>query len=108
MLSEGKETTHKKDVPVFRHKNRKKTLVGSIESEKDKIEKILKELKINELNPELQTRLRKLVKRTTDVFVLPDDPLSATDLVEQKIELTDNEPVYTRQYILYHKLCKEC
>lgn len=51
--------------------------------------------------------LLELCEEFADVFVLPDDRLSVNNFYEEKLRLTDDQPVYTKNYRFPHSQKQE-
>lgn len=47
-------------------------------------------------------RLMNLCKDYTDIFTLEDDKMTTNNFYEQKIRITDDNPIYTKNYRLAH------
>ena len=61
-------------------------------------EQVLRLLRNGDLNSKCVGRLNEIVKRTTEIFHLPSERLPATNLVEHRIDLINEIPIYVRQY----------
>lgn len=89
------ERTFKKDNRVERHKNSLPVYCST-----SRYCRVLEETATNSLSKDELDRFKELMKKTADIFHLPEEMLSATDMVEHKIETYDDIPVYVRQYPL--------
>ncbi len=73
-----------------------------VESTKDRLTKIIDEVKPNlhsDLNPEEIGEIIKFCKEFSDVFILDDEKLTTVPNVKHKITLyTDTRPIHVRQY----------
>lgn len=69
---------------------------------------LLNILKLNDLNSEERKSIQDLCSKYSDVFFLPGDKLTTTNIYEQSITLKPNtSPVYVKQYRLPHSLKNE-
>lgn len=59
-------------------------------------------IKIDNANPKLKYKLQKLLNEYNDIFHLPGDKLSTNNFYEQKINLSDKQPVYIPNYKQIH------
>lgn len=67
----------------------------------DRVKKLFSILNFEHLNKEEQVSLENICAKYSDVFLLPGDKLSVTNLYKQSIQLKDNvTPVYTKPYRL--------
>lgn len=73
-------------------------LSHALEASEPRVDRVLRELPTGHLNEQGYYRLPKIIKQMSDVFLLPGEPLTATNLVVHRIELTDAVPVFIRQY----------
>lgn len=59
---------------------------------------LLNNTRLSHLDPATRDSIWNIEKEYADIFCLPGDSLPATDLIEHKIETTDEIPVQVKQY----------
>uniref|UniRef100_A0ABD2WQT3 RNA-directed DNA polymerase n=1 Tax=Trichogramma kaykai TaxID=54128 RepID=A0ABD2WQT3_9HYME len=69
-----------------------------IEDVKTRGDRILKTLRLEELNPEEKENIQKIVTDYPDLFLLPGDSLPCTNWVYHEVPLENNIPINTKQY----------
>ena len=67
-------------------------------------EKLLKKIRYQDLPENSKTMIKNLVLKNNDIFWLEGDSLGSCNVEEHEINLTDNKPVYVKQFPLPHKL----
>lgn len=71
------------------------------ESNSKRVKKLFSLLKLGGLNSEERISIERLCAKFSDIFYLPGDKLTTTDIYEQSISLKPNtEPIYTKSYRL--------
>lgn len=74
----------------------------------DRVKKLFSLLDLSYMNKEEQISIENICAKYTDVFHLPGDKLSVTNLLEHSITLKDNvTPVYVKPYRIPHSLKNE-
>lgn len=66
----------------------------------DRNESLLRELKLNHLRQDMLGELEKICINNSNIFFLKGDKLKCTYAVEHEIPLTNNRPIYVKQYRL--------
>ena len=66
--------------------------------DRDDKEQVLSLLRNGDLNSECTDRLNVIVERTAEIYHLPGKRQPATNLVEHRIDIIDEIPIYVRQY----------
>lgn len=80
----------------------------SIKKNSERAKLLLEKLKLEHLVNEEYTSIRDICKKYADVFFLPGDTLSTTNIYKQSITIKPNtNPVYVKQYRLPHSLKTE-
>ncbi|KAL7289391.1 hypothetical protein TKK_0016591 [Trichogramma kaykai] len=72
-----------------------------------RLDKLLKFINLSHLNEEELKASKQLLTKNSDRFFLEGDELTATNVIEHRISLTDDIPVNQRQYRLPHHLKEE-
>ena len=64
----------------------------------NKAEEVIKNLRLDHLNPEEKDHVLEIVREFPDNFYIPGEPLTPTHLVQHKIHTLDDVPINTRRY----------
>ena len=64
----------------------------------NKAEEVIKNLRLDYLNPEEKDHVLEIDREFPDNFYLPGEPLTPTYLVKHKIHTLDDVPINTRPY----------
>lgn len=75
-------------------------------SDKTRVDKILRLLRLDHLNTEEKTSVTRLVTNYAERFHLPGEPLGATSMSKHRIFTTDDRPINVKQY-RYPQIHKE-
>lgn len=70
------------------------------ETKRERYERLLKELKLENLDKQAQKSLLDIFKEYSDVFHLHGDKLTINNFYKQKIKVEDKTPVYIKNYRL--------
>ena len=63
-----------------------------------RLDKVIDSLRLDHLNDEEKTSVLEIIKDYPDIFHLPGDHLTATNVFQHSIETTDETPVYVKKY----------
>jgi hypothetical protein len=67
-------------------------------SRDEKILKIIRKNNDHIIDPKLKFKFEKIITENTNIFALEDEPLTTNNFYKQKLRVTDNVPVYTRNF----------
>ena len=67
-------------------------------------EKLLEKIRYQNLPENSKAMIKDLVLKNKDIFWLEEDSLGSCNVEEHEINLTDNKPIYVKQFPLPHKL----
>ena len=67
-------------------------------------EKLLEKIRYQNLPENSKTMIKDLVLKNKDIFWLEGDSLGSCNVEQHEINLTDDKPVYVKQFPLHHKL----
>ena len=71
--------------------------------ESNREEKLLEKIHYENLPEDSQAMIKDLVLKNKDIFWLEGDSLGSCNVEQQEINLTDDKPVYVKQFPLPHK-----
>lgn len=69
----------------------------------ERFDRLIKELKLEKLDEATEAELTEIFRKYQSIFHLEGETLSVNNFYKQKLNLTDNSPVYIKT-IGYHKL----
>ncbi len=95
-------TTNFKLEPLSNYEIKQKSPVQNLEIDNKRSSKVMQLLFENNsnLSPEIQKKLEHVLKNYSDVFALDTDKLSTNNFYTQKLKLSDNTPIYVKNYRL--------
>jgi hypothetical protein len=80
--------------------NKKKIVPVLAIMDKTRMEKVIDTMKVSHLADDVQRKLLEVIKKREKVFFLKGDTLPVTDLMQLKLHLDTEEPIFSKQYPL--------
>lgn len=89
---------------IYTYEENDSSPISNVQGNIDKVDIIKELINLDTYNGEIRLRTSKICEKYSDIFQLPDEKLTQTNMTSHAIELNDQIPVHVKQYRYLHML----